>query len=59
MAGSMIVSLRLTKKTHEEIHVPKFNPQNGLKVLGIPSKRTYDPQKLNDDDQRGLKVESN
>jgi hypothetical protein len=34
MAGSMMVSLHLTKKTHEMVHIPKFDDQDGLNVRG-------------------------
>jgi hypothetical protein len=41
------------------VHVPKFNDQNGFKVLGDTIKRTEDTQKLNEGDQTGLKLEGN
>jgi hypothetical protein len=53
----MIVSFHITKETHEGVHVPKFDDQNELKVLGNTIKK--DSQKLNEDDQTGLKVKSN
>jgi hypothetical protein len=46
MAGSMIVSLHLTKKTHEGVHVRKFDDQNGPKVLGDTIKKDLRPSEI-------------
>jgi hypothetical protein len=42
----MIVSLHLTKKTHEGVHVPKFDDQNGLNVLGNTIKKGLRPSEI-------------
>jgi hypothetical protein len=42
----MILSLHLTKKTHEGVHVPKFHDQNGLKVLGDTIKKELRPSEV-------------
>jgi hypothetical protein len=46
MAGSMIASLHLTKNIYEEVHVPKFADQNGLKVLGNAIKKDLGPSEI-------------
>jgi hypothetical protein len=42
----MIISLRLTKKTHEGVPVPKFDDQNGLKVLENTIKKDLRPSEI-------------
>jgi hypothetical protein len=46
MTGSMIVSLHLIKKTMREVHIPKFDDQNGLKVLGNTIKKDLRPSEI-------------
>jgi hypothetical protein len=46
MAGTMIVSLHLTKKTYERVHVPQLDDQNGLKLLGNTIKNDLIPSEI-------------
>jgi hypothetical protein len=46
MAGSMTISLHFTKKTHKGVHVPKFDDQNGLKVLGNEIEKDLRPSEI-------------
>jgi hypothetical protein len=46
MTGSMIISLHLAKKIHEGAHIPKFDDQNGFKVLGNTIKSDSRPSEI-------------
>jgi hypothetical protein len=46
LAGRMIVSVHLTKKTYEGVHVPKFDDQNGSMLLGNTIKKDTRPSEI-------------
>jgi hypothetical protein len=59
MAGSMIVSLDLTKRLTRGYMSRSSTVNMVLRLWEIRAKRNYDPQKLNEDDQTGPKVKTN
>jgi hypothetical protein len=46
MARSTVVSPHFTKKTAEGVYVPKFDHQNGLKVLGNTIGKDLGPSEI-------------